>query len=127
MLEIKPIQNKEDQKHLCCLCGIEYNADALAYSAYESNAFLGMTQFAIHGKNGYIYNIATATDTEDTEALFIMGRAAMNFIDLCGIADIYFLDHNEKLGHMLGFRPDRENRYYMNIKGFFNSPCKHDK
>jgi hypothetical protein len=127
MLEVKPIQSKEEQKRLCGLCSIEYNADALAYSAYEGDTFLGITQFSIHDKKGQIYNITPVSGTDDIEALFIMGRAAMNFIDLCKIADVYYEDGNEKLGHMLGFRPDCAGRYYMNINGLFEAPCKCDK
>lgn len=127
MLEVKPVQSKEEQKRLCGLCGIEYDADTLAYSAYDGDTFLGITQFAIHEKKGQIYNITPAAGTDDPEVLFIMGRAAMNFIDLCKISDVYYEDENQRLGHMLGFKPDIEGRYYMNISGFFEVPCKHDK
>ncbi|MHB1154261.1 MAG: hypothetical protein ACYCWE_14450 [Eubacteriales bacterium] len=125
MLEVKTIQNKEEQKRLCSLCGIEYNADALAYSASEDVGFIGIIQFAIQGKIGIIYNIALCPGVDDNEALFIMGRAAMNFIDLCKISDVYFEDKNEHLGNILGFKQDIEGRYYINIKGFFETPCKH--
>ncbi|MDD4772114.1 MAG: hypothetical protein PHZ09_00720 [Eubacteriales bacterium] len=124
MTEVKPIQSKEQQEYYCGICGIEYNADALAYAASEDGAFLGMTQFAIRGKAGIIYNIALRPGIDDTESLFIMGRAAMNFIDLCGISDIYFEDDDKKLGGRLGFRHNSEGRLYVNSVGLFTAPCK---
>lgn len=125
MLEVKTIQDKEEQKRLCNLCGIEYNADALAYSACEGSNLIGIIQFAIQGKIGIIYNIALCPDIDDNEALFIMGRAAMNFIDLCKISDIYFDDKNKRLGNLLGFKQDIDGRYYINIEDFFETSCKH--
>lgn len=124
MLEVKTIQSKEEQKRLCILCGIEYNADSLAYSAFEDVTFIGIIQFAIHGKIGIIYNIVLCPDIDDNEALFIMGRAAMNFIDLCKITDVYFEDKNINLGNILGFKQNTEGRYYINIEGFFATSCK---
>lgn len=124
MLEVKTIQNKEKQKHFCSLCGIEYNADALAYSAFEGVGFIGIIQFAIHGKNGIIYNVALCPGTDDHEALFVMGRAVMNFLDLCKISDVYYEDQNISLANILGFKQDIEGRYYINIKGLFETPCK---
>ena len=39
---------------------------------------------------GHIYNISPAPDTDDFESLFLLGRAALNFIDLCGVYDANF-------------------------------------
>lgn len=124
MLEVKTIQNKDEQKRLCSMCGIEYNADALTYSASEGVTSIGIIQFAIQGTIGIIYNIALCPGIDDNEALFIMGRAAMNFIDLCKISNIYYEDKNKSLGNILGFKQDIEDRYYINIKGFFETHCK---
>ena len=35
MLEIKPIEDKNEQEKLCRLCGIEYREEFFAYKAYE--------------------------------------------------------------------------------------------
>ena len=90
MLEIKPIQDKNEQKTLCELCGAAYRPQAFAYSAYDNGAPIGICQFRIMNDTGYVYNLCNTADTDDLEALIIMGRAALNFIDLCGVHTAYF-------------------------------------
>lgn len=124
MLEVKPIQSKEKQEYYCDICGIEYDIDTLAYAACEDGVFIGMVQFAIRSKAGIIYNITLKPDINNTEALLIMGRAAMNFIDLCRVCDIYYEDEDKKLGDALGFRQNSEGKLYINTEGLFTAQCK---
>jgi hypothetical protein len=65
----------------------------------------------------------------DNEALFVMGRAALNFIDLCGIHTAFY-DGDESLPgaqllHAVGFRKNEQGRLEMDLTGFFTTPCKH--
>ena len=85
MLEIKPIADKTAQKALCELCGTAYNASALAYSAHDGGAPVGICQFRIIEDAGHLYDLCNTVGTDDMEALIIMGRATLNFIDLCGV------------------------------------------
>jgi len=85
MFTIKPIQTKEEQERLCALCGIDYDADCMAYGADVDGVFAGICQFRIDGSDGYIRDLAPTTGTYDFEVMFIMGRQTMNFIDLCGV------------------------------------------
>ncbi len=85
MLEIKPIQSKEEQAAACARCEIPYDADCMAYSAVLDGNFIGVTQFNIEKGYGHVQNIVTLKDIDDFEVLFLMGRAVLNFIDLCGI------------------------------------------
>ena len=85
MLEIKPIQSKEEQAAACALCHVPYDADCMAYAATLDNDFLGVAQFTIEKDRGHVKNISLLPGVEDFEAVFLMGRAMLNFIDLCGI------------------------------------------
>ena len=85
MLEIKPIQSKTEQEAACARCGIPYDADCMAYGAKENGELLGVAQFTFERGEGYVKNIATAVGLDDFEALFLMGRAVLNFIDLCDV------------------------------------------
>lgn len=85
MLEIKPIQTKEEQAAACAKCNIAYDAECMAYACYVDEEFLGMAQFDMRADEGYLKNITLLPDREDFEALFLMGRAVLNFIDLCGV------------------------------------------
>ena len=86
MFKITPIQNKGRQEEICLLFGTEYKPCAFAYILYdhESGDVMGMSQFEILEDGGYIYDLKEAPDSKDNEAMFILGRQTMNFIDLCG-------------------------------------------
>jgi hypothetical protein len=84
MLEIKPVQTKDKQEKLAKLCDIEFLPDALAYAAYDG-IFLGLCQFKFGEDAGTVFNLTNASGVNDTEALIIMGRAALNFLDTHGI------------------------------------------
>jgi hypothetical protein len=126
MLTVKPIDKKEDQKILCEKCFVTYNADYFAYSAYEDGVFLGVCQFGMRDGVGHIYDIAPAPDTDDFTAQFVLGRAALNFIDLCGVKDAYFEGEESRLTLAVGFKKRDDGKLYMNLEGFFTGdPCKH--
>ena len=132
MLEVKPIQTKEEQKEICGLCGVEFDPDYLAYGAKENQKLLGVSQFRILGNHAVIYDLSNAIGIDDIESLIIMGKAALNVIDLCGVKDVVMTCRNEEyqsleiydnnLPTLLGFkRTDGE--YKLNLEGYFTSPC----
>ena len=127
MLIIKPIQDKDLQKELCGKCGISYDADLLAYGAWVHGEFVGMCQFKL-GKVAHITDLAKAIGTDDTEAMFIMGRQTMNFIDLHGVHFSYFEgDCDDKFIMWLGFKKDEEGKWACDLETFFKHPCTADK
>ena len=129
MLEIKPIQDKSAQKALCELCGAVYRPEALAYSAYDNGAPVGISQFRIIEDAGHLYDLCNTVGTDDLEALIIMGRAALNFIDLCGVHHAFFDAEcdNETLIKAIGFSKNSDGRYEMDLTDFFKEPCQHSK
>lgn len=122
MLEIKPIQDKSAQKALCELCGVPYIAAALAYSAYDSGVPVGISQFRIMGDAGYMYHLCNVTGVDDFEALIIMGRATMNFIDLCDVHKAYFEGEDDRLAKAIGFRL-MDGKYFADLTNMFTSHC----
>ena len=130
MLEIKPIQSKAEQEAYCARCNIKYDANMMAYSAYDGNTFIGICQFTIKEKAGYIKNLAEAEGISDFEAMFIMGRGTMNFIDLCGVHACECAPDaaSETLIKGLGFKLTDDGRYYADMTHFFdggNCSSKH--
>jgi len=126
MLEIKPIETKEKQAEICRACGVNFNKDALAYSACEGDAVLGVCQFFMDGEYGYIYDLKNAVGVDDFEALFLMGRAALNFIDLCGVHKAIYCGEESAASKAVGFKK-KDGRLFMDFEGFFTNPCGHKK
>jgi hypothetical protein len=130
MLKVLPIPTKQQQEELCSRCAIPFEADLLAYQATVNDVFVGMCQFKLSPEGGILYHLAPLANTPvDNEALFVMGRAALNFIDLCGIHTAFY-DGDESLPgaqllHAVGFRKNEQGRLEMDLTGFFTTPCKH--
>lgn len=121
MLKVLPIQSKVQQEELCIRCGVSYNADLLAYAAYDDDTLLGVCQFRLTAEGGIIYDLSPAEGTDHFEGLFIMGRGTLNFMDLCGIRRAYFRGEvkNERLLLAIGFAKDENGVYTVNLEGFF--------
>ena len=130
MLKITPINDKEAQKELSAACGLDFAPERMAYQIYEGEKFLGIAEFYISGKVGYISRIRNSVGSFDTDALEIAGRAVLNFLDLCGIKDVVCEVHeplDEILAKRMTFEKDSDGRYKINLVGFFNEPCKRCK
>ncbi|MBQ8341520.1 MAG: hypothetical protein IJY22_03975 [Clostridia bacterium] len=128
MITVTPIQEKSKQEALCALCGIPFRIDLLAYEARnEKGEFAGICQFHMDPEGGHIYDLVTPDQNDPDDALFVMGRAALNFIDLCGIKIAYFDGKNaeDALLRRIGFSTDKNGRYTVSLEGFFSHPCQH--
>ncbi len=131
MLIVEPIQNKEIQEEYCIKCGCKYDVDCLAYAAFVDGALVGISQFRLSGADGghegHIVSLRMALGTDDLDAMFIMGRQTMNFIDLAGVHECVLDDAiSDDFAKKLGFN-DVDGRYFVNLEGFFFEPCEHGK
>ena len=126
MFKISPIQDKEIQKKYADDCGVKFFPEAFAYSMIneDNGELMGMSQFDITGDCGYIFTLCPKINYSDFEAMFILGRATMNFIDLCGkhtcIAKIDAGE--EKLLKSIGFKLHGE-EYFADMNGMFDGHC----
>ena len=132
MITVVPIQQKEEQAHYCALCGVPYSPDLLAYYAKnDAGEFAGLCQFKMNETGGHLYTLVAPKGSEELDPLFVMGRAALNFIDLCGVHHAFFDGDptvaGEKLIRAIGFTPDENGRLEMDLTDFFTTPCKHCK
>ena len=54
MLEVLPIQSKEEQEALCARCGIPFKRELLAYRATVDGELRGICQFTMDQNGGRI-------------------------------------------------------------------------
>lgn len=132
MLKVLPIQSKTEQEAICARCGVRYNIDLLAYSATLDDKLSGICQFTMNADGGSIRDLALTEDCDNTEVLFVLGRATLNFIDLAGVHKAYYdapieNEETEKLVRRIGFCKNSEGRFFVDLTNFFVSPCQHDK
>ena len=125
MFKITPVQDKSTQANLCELCSAQYRADAFCYVMFDidSGDIMGISQFEI-GESGYIYDLREPNGQDDFEAMFILGRQTMNFIDTCGAHTCYANvgAGNERLLRAIGFKPEGDN-LFCNMTGMFDGHC----
>lgn len=125
MFKITPIQEKSRQKDICLLCNAEFREDAFGYQMYDidSGEIMGMSQFEV-SEYGYIYDIKEAPGHDDFEAMFILARQTMNFIDLCGAHTCYADEHStsNRLLKAVGFK-ENEGKYFCDMTGMFDGHC----
>ena len=86
-----------------------------------------MCQFGMDAEGGHIYHLATRDDSDPDDCMFVMGRAALNFIDLCGVKIAFFDDKctDDALLRRIGFSTDEKGRYALSLDGFFTHACQH--
>ena len=127
MLEVLPIQDKKEQETIANLCGVPFRTELLAYKALIDGELRGICQFKMSAEGGSIVDFAHVPEKYEFEPMFVMGRAALNFIDLCGIHRAYFDAEcdNETLVKAIGFSRNADGRFEMDLTDFFQEPCKH--
>ncbi|MBE6652098.1 MAG: hypothetical protein E7610_01630 [Ruminococcaceae bacterium] len=133
MLEVLPIQTKLEQEAICARCGVTYKADCMAYHALVDGNLTAVCQFTMDSEGGHIHDLAMVRDVQFTdrdriESLFVMGRATLNFIDLCGVHTAYFEDEGfegEGMIKSIGFTKTSEGRWFVDLTDFFVEPCQH--
>lgn len=128
MLEIKPIEDKNEQEKLCLLCGEEYREELFAYKAFENEKLFAVAQFDICGESAVVFGMHQVIgSTDDNEGMFILGRAVLNFLDLCGVKEAFYNvtdDCSERLAKLIGFR-NTDGKYRISLVGLFTSHCSH--
>lgn len=128
MLIIKPIQDKDYQKEVCENCGFNFDPLSFAYSEKEDDKLIAGCQFDILGSEAVILDFGMVIGLEeDIEALIILGRAVLNFMELSGAKTCTFSlssDSSARYAKMIGFK-ECENKYSITLKGLFDGKCNH--
>lgn len=123
MFKITPVQSINDAKIYANACSASVKEGCFIYAMTdcESGEIMGFSQFEILDGYGYIYDIKEAVGKNDFEAMFILGRQTMNFIDQCGIticrADINAAE--ESLLKSIGFKKS-ESFFECSTEGMFD-------
>lgn len=127
MFKISPIQDKILQKQYAEECGAEFCPELFAYSMInqETGELMGFSQFDISGESGYIKTLKPKIGYSDFEAMFILGRATMNFIDLCGNHTCRAASNasDERLLKAIGFRLTDDGEYFADMTHMFDGHC----
>ena len=124
MFKIKAIQSIEEQIQFANACGTTAISGYFAYAMQdvETNETMGFSQFDITGEIAYISDIKEAIGRNDFEAMFILGRSTMNFIDMCGAHSLSAkADAGDNiLLRAIGLKKTENGELYCDMTGFFD-------
>ena len=127
MFKIEPVQEKARQKELCEFFGVDFREEYFAYFMYDIDTEepMGFSQFEIRSDSGYISELVSSPKGFDREAMFILGRQTMNFIDICGGHICYAKDGagEEKLLSSIGFKRNETGELISDMHGMFDGHC----
>ena len=127
MLRARAIRDVEEQKNCCNVCGITHNPNMLYFAIFENETdCLGTLEFKFTKEGARITDVKPKIDTYDDEAMFILGKATLNFIDLVGPKYVEYTAEDIKLSNLLEFYP-KNGVLQVNLEGYFTEPCKRHK
>lgn len=127
MFKITPVQTKEEQLSITQALQIPYVGEAMAYKMIdlESEELLGFSQFEICSGYGILHSLTEPLGKSDFEAMFILGRQTMNFMDLCGVhRSVAVADSApERLLLAIGYKKCENSGYECDMSGMFDGHC----
>ena len=126
MFKIFPLCDEALQEKYLSLCNAKRKPDAFIYAMcdIESGEVMAISQFEIYSSYGYIYDIKSRESLDDFEAMFILTRQTMNFIEKCG-PTLCLADKSTADAHLLkaaGFK-ETEDGYSVDMTNMFTGGC----
>lgn len=129
MFKIFPIQDEETKKIYAEACGTKAIEGVFAYGMAdaESGAIMGFSQFDFEGdEHATLFDLREKCGQNDFEAIFILGRATLEFCERCG--SVYCLAKesaaDETLLRAIGLRTQTEDGLLGKIEGMFDGHCE---
>lgn len=127
MFKITPINDFKTQQEVAKKCGSVAREGHFSYAMVDLDTgnLMGFSQFEISKDYGLITDIKEVPGLNDIEAMFILGRQTMNFIDLCGMHTVIAAKDasNEQLLHAMGLRLNEDGLYKADMTGMFDGKC----
>lgn len=123
MIRVSPEYDLEKINALCAENGIHPEENALCYLAYTDGRLCGICLFKLTADGGRIMTLRSVGDGNDREALYLAGRACLEFTERTGGDEAYFEENDRELAEKLGFK-EREGRLCLDLRGIFGGCCE---
>ena len=128
MFKITPVTNDAERVEIAEALGIELREGSFLYSMrdVETSRLMGASQFEILDGYGMIYDLRCPFGDDDFEAMFILGRQTLNFIDLCSTHTCRASTRyaSERMLTAIGFKKQEDGSFFINLEGMFDGHCQ---
>lgn len=119
MIAIRPVYTSYEREEYMKPFGIVPKENQVVIAANNDGRFVGAALVSFAGNNGTVHMMSLIDGYDDYIDRFLIGKAALNFLDLSGAKDITYIGDDEKLAKALGFKID-ENGMTINLTGYFD-------
>ncbi len=134
MFVIKPIKETKKQIEICDSIGCEYIPGTISFAASELKSdgisidyYIGICQF-IPGEDCEISSLAVKPGAESDEAVIILLRTVMSFLERCGGKNLTVpKDAAPESVMALSGLTKTDAGYVIDLHEFYLSPCKYNK
>ena len=127
MLEIRPVHTSYEREEYTKMFDIVPEEGYTVIAAHNGGRFVGTAYVRPEGEKGYIYLMSLIDGYDDYIDRFLLGKAALNFLDLQGAKNVEYLGDDEKLAKALGFKIENGKKT-LNLAGYFTGGlCEGEK
>lgn len=127
MFKITPVSEVAEAKSISEALSLPYFEGAFYYKMFDmdSGDLMGVSVFELYRDYGELLALKEVDGKNDFEAMFILIRQTMNFINLCGHAKCVARTTYapEKMLVCAGFVKDEDEMFVANLEGMFDGHC----
>ena len=118
MLEIRPVHTSYEREEYTKVFGIIPKDDCFVIAAINGGRFVGTAYGKVDGENAEIYLMSLVEGYNDDVDRFLLGKAALNYIDLNGGINVVYSGDDSRIAKALGFKVTDESKT-LNLTGYF--------
>ena len=123
MIAIRPVYTSYEREEYMKPFGIVPEEGFQVIAAHNDGIFVGAAYVSFEGTEGIIHLMSLIDGYDDYIDRFLIGKAALNFLDLSGAKNVIYTGNDEKLAKALGFKIDGDVKN-LNLVGYFDG--KHE-
>ena len=118
MIAIRPVYTSYEREEYMKPFGIVPQENQIVIAANNDGRFVGAALVSFNGNEGTVHMMSLIDGYDDYIDRFLIGKAALNFLDLSGAKDVTYIGNDEKLAKALGFKI--EGSMTINLTGYFD-------
>ena len=123
MIAIRPVYTSYEREEYMKPFGIVPEDGFQVIAAHNDGRFVGAAYVSFEGTEGTIHLMSLVDGYDDYIDRFLIGKAALNFLDLSGAKNVVYTGNDDKLAKALGFKIDGDIKT-LNLIGYFDG--KHE-
>ena len=136
MFEVQPVRSRELQRDIAAAVGCPFCENTFAFyaaeltdDAKEVTSLIALCQFTYAPEEAVVKSVGIMPGSEDDEAVTILIRAVMAFLNRAEIPFVYADEGSAPAGMLKawGFRKTESGRPGIDLKKFYRSPCHYNE